>query len=350
MKVDEILAKLVSYDTVGDKNKDAIFAFVREFLARFDFDFREVGGSLVAERGGNFAKIGFSGHIDVVPVGNAWTTNPFVLTEDGDKLIGRGACDMKGGIAAFMWAAANTTSPMKIYLTYGEEITCQGMYDLLNSREKWPKVVVFAESTDGKVWDSGKGIFSFRADFVGERNHASRAVDDGKQSAIFAAMDFAAEIRSFAKNIQARSRDDRYELPVSTVNIGKFEGGDSQNSTAESAWIGVDIRTISADDQREFREKVSELAQKYGAKIEILDDWEIFENTTMNAKIREIFDNKFVPADVMTEATLLPNDITRIVLGPGPRNEHQTNEYVSRKSLENVAETYVKIIEEMEEK
>ena len=47
-----------------------------------------------------------SGHTDVVPVdGQPWTSDPFVLTQKGDKLYGRGTCDMKGFLALALAAA-----------------------------------------------------------------------------------------------------------------------------------------------------------------------------------------------------------------------------------------------------
>ncbi|WP_397582288.1 succinyl-diaminopimelate desuccinylase [Sphingorhabdus sp.] len=54
-----------------------------------------------AKSGGHFA---FAGHVDVVPPGNGWTSDPFVPEIKGDLLHGRGAVDMKGSIAAFVAA------------------------------------------------------------------------------------------------------------------------------------------------------------------------------------------------------------------------------------------------------
>jgi succinyl-diaminopimelate desuccinylase len=62
--------------------------------------------NLYASRGTGAPHFGFAGHLDVVPPGDGWATDPFVPEIQGDLLYGRGAVDMKGGIAAFVAAAA----------------------------------------------------------------------------------------------------------------------------------------------------------------------------------------------------------------------------------------------------
>src|SRR5512142_2404061 len=98
-------------------------------------EFAEARTSLVAHIGVRDAKppICFTGHIDVVPLGNArWTRDAFAGETDGDKLYGRGSTDMKSGIAAFV-AAALAMAPelargpgLVIVVTAGEEIGCEG--------------------------------------------------------------------------------------------------------------------------------------------------------------------------------------------------------------------------------
>lgn len=69
--------------------------------------------NLYARRGGTGPNLCFAGHTDVVPPGDpaAWTTGPFEATVDGGLLVGRGAADMKGAIAAFVAAVARAPVP-----------------------------------------------------------------------------------------------------------------------------------------------------------------------------------------------------------------------------------------------
>src|SRR3712207_2096727 len=62
--------------------------------------------NLFASRGTGSPHFGFAGHLDVVPPGEGWSSDPFRPDQRGDLLYGRGIVDMKGGIAAFVAAAA----------------------------------------------------------------------------------------------------------------------------------------------------------------------------------------------------------------------------------------------------
>ncbi|HEX2764927.1 MAG TPA: succinyl-diaminopimelate desuccinylase [Allosphingosinicella sp.] len=80
--------------------------------------------NLVASRGSGRPHFGFAGHLDVVPPGEGWTGNAFVPQIRGGLLYGRGAVDMKGGIAAFVAAAAEVaTHPgtLSLLITGDEE-------------------------------------------------------------------------------------------------------------------------------------------------------------------------------------------------------------------------------------
>ena len=79
--------------------------------------------NLYASRGSGSPHFGFAGHLDVVPPGDGWQTDPFVPTIQGEILYGRGSVDMKGGIAAFVAAASQTEHPgtLSLIITGDEE-------------------------------------------------------------------------------------------------------------------------------------------------------------------------------------------------------------------------------------
>ena len=336
MKVEEILAKLVSFNTVRDAENDQIFAFMREYLAPFNFTFREVGGNLVAERGKN-AKIGFLGHVDVVPPGDNWTTDPFKLTKRGDKLFGRGTSDMKGGLAAILFAVAQTKMPVKLYFTYDEEIGFSGIKELVASGEKFPKLMIVAEPTEEIPLTTGKGLLEYRVKFRGQRAHSSNP--DSGRNAIYAAAEFIEQLRKFADDLR-QIKDERFAIPFTTMNIGQISGGDSINSVPESCELTIDFRTISPDSTDQCRAEIKKLCAKFNVKSETINDITPFSNEISNLKI---LGDKFGAADYLTEASFL--NVPRIILGPGPNTSHNTNEYISLKSLKNTAKIYQKLME-----
>src|SRR5690606_23805048 len=98
-----------------------------------------------------------SGHTDVVPVdGQDWTSEPFRLAERENRLYGRGACDMKGFIAACLamapaFASGRLTRPLHFAFTYDEEVGCLGARALVDEIARAgvrPSVAIIGEPTE----------------------------------------------------------------------------------------------------------------------------------------------------------------------------------------------------------
>lgn len=110
----ELTSRLISCPSVTPVEAGTL-DILEEVLTGLGFDVhRFVAGeapdgpvaNLYASRGSGGPHFGFAGHVDVVPPGEGWTTDPFVPEIRGTLLHGRGAVDMKGAIAAFIAACA----------------------------------------------------------------------------------------------------------------------------------------------------------------------------------------------------------------------------------------------------
>ncbi len=140
----EILARLVGFDTTSRNSNLPLIGFVRELLDRHGVPYRvstdDAGNKAnlhaiigPPERGG----IALSGHVDTVPVdGQTWSADPFALRRAQSKLYARGACDMKGFVAACLAAvpslrARGLARPLHLFITYDEEVTCAGAQRLI---------------------------------------------------------------------------------------------------------------------------------------------------------------------------------------------------------------------------
>ena len=105
METKEILKKLVSYNTINDKQNKEIMDFIEDYLKTYNFTIERVDKCLIAYND-KYPNIGFIGHTDTVDY-LEYDSNPFELQEIDNKLIGLGACDMKG------WNSFNTRSYIK---------------------------------------------------------------------------------------------------------------------------------------------------------------------------------------------------------------------------------------------
>ncbi len=129
----KILADLVAIRSVNN-NEEAVAQYLTTLLGKHSIETELVQyaphrANLVAEIGTGKPVTVFSGHEDVVDAGGDWDTDPFDLTEQDGKLYGRGACDMKSGVAAMIIAmielkeaATPINGTIKLLITVGEEV------------------------------------------------------------------------------------------------------------------------------------------------------------------------------------------------------------------------------------
>lgn len=146
-----LLARLVGFATVSRDSNLELIGFIRDYLAEQGVE-SELFHNPEGTKANLFATIGplnaggvvLSGHTDVVPVdGQAWTVEPFVLSERGGRLYGRGTADMKGFIASVLAAvpaflAQPLHLPVHLAFSYDEEVGCLGVRSMLAALEQRP--------------------------------------------------------------------------------------------------------------------------------------------------------------------------------------------------------------------
>src|SRR5690606_4359351 len=123
-----------------------------------------------------------SGHTDVVPVaGQAWSTDPFTLTEADGRLYGRGTADMKGFVASAIRAAiiasrGDLAVPLHLALSYDEEIGCIGVRSLLDAlagRADRAALCIIGEPTSMQIATGHKGKRALKACCHGVEGHSA---------------------------------------------------------------------------------------------------------------------------------------------------------------------------------
>jgi acetylornithine deacetylase len=260
--VHELLARLVAFDTTSAKSNLALIDFVSTYL-----DGQGVTSTLTPSADGSKASlfasigpqedggIGLSGHSDCVPVeGQHWSSDPFQLTPRDGKLYGRGTCDMKGFIACVLASVPLFTSrplnePLHILISYDEEVGCTGVRPLiarLGSDLPRPRAIIVGEPSNMTVIDAHKRIDAYRTVVTGKEAHSS--LPQLGVNAISGAAELVVELDRIGDEYAASVSDDRFEPPISTLQVGTIDGGTAANIVPKTCRFQWQIRSLPSAD------------------------------------------------------------------------------------------------------
>lgn len=263
----EILERLIGFPTVSRDPNAALIDYVADLLRAAGITPRIVPNA-DGTKANLFASIGpgqggeeqggvmLSGHTDVVPVdGQAWTRPPFALTEAGGRLYGRGTADMKGFVACALAAMLRGArmalrSPLHLALSYDEELGCLGVHSLialLAQGPARPALCIVGEPTGLQVATGHKGKTGMRATCRGVEAHSALAPTG--LNALHLAADLMAVIRAEqARLAETGLRDGDYDVPYSTLHVGKLNGGVALNIVPNLAVMDFELRNLAQDD------------------------------------------------------------------------------------------------------
>lgn len=183
-----------------------------------------------------------TGHLDVVPVGDGWQTPPFVGTERDGKIFGRGACDMKGGVAAMMaaavWNAAQgmETRPFQLAFVFDEEIYGEGTRTFLKDfREEC--FAVIGEPTENQIHVAHRGAIRFRILVHGRSCHAG-----SPSSGVNAIENMARVIQAVQRVNEGLKQRKHPILPPPTLCATMIQAGTKDNIVPDLCELVVDGR------------------------------------------------------------------------------------------------------------
>ena len=256
----QILEKLASFATVSRDSNLPMIDWMRNFLAD-----QGIESVLVPNAEGTkanlFASIGpqeegglvLSGHTDVVPVdGQPWSSDPFRLTARGSRLYARGACDMKGFIAAALahvpsWNAARLSRPVHLMFSYDEEVGCLGAPSMIaaaQSRLPRPNAVIVGEPTGMRIATQHKGICRLRTSITGIEAHSS--LTHQGVSAVMLSGELIAHLSAVAAELatDTQSRVQDFEPPYTSLSVNRIAGGTADNILAGHCEFMWEIRAL----------------------------------------------------------------------------------------------------------
>ncbi|PTE22557.1 acetylornithine deacetylase [Cereibacter changlensis JA139] len=275
MQMRAILERLIAFDTVSSRPNRALIDWVRDLLAGAGIESvlipDEGGGkaNLYATVGPEGAGVMLSGHTDVVPVeGQLWTRPPFALTEEAGRLYGRGTTDMKGFVACaivVMLEAAQRPlkTPLHLALSYDEEVGCLGvgsLIDLLEGAPVRPAMCIVGEPTGMMVATGHKGKIALRATCTGREGHSALA--PLALNALHLGADFLTALRGVqARLAESGLRDGDYDVPYTTVHVGKMNGGVQVNIVPNACVLDFEIRSLAEEDTAALIDEMRALAE-----------------------------------------------------------------------------------------
>jgi len=343
----ELSKKLIKIESTADNvpNIKKVLKVARDFLNTKDIVIRDYSAnnkpSFVATMKDTMSPhIILNGHLDVVP-GNV---TQFTPKESGDKLIGRGAQDMKSSCAVMLSVFKKLSQDNKIprdslglMIVTDEEVGGFDGTKVLLEKGYRPSFFLAGESTDFGLEIMAKGVLQLEVEVMGAPAHAAY-LWEGK-NAIF---DTVQVLSSLNKEFPIPKKF----IWKTTMNLSTIVGGDATNRVPESCKFKLDIRYVPGDDPDRIIDIVK-LHLSKDASVKVLEKEPALEADPKNPYIKSLRSTakselgylpKLVKKCGASDARFYSDaGIAVTNFGPIGGGLHSDNEWVSIKSLKQQA-------------
>jgi succinyl-diaminopimelate desuccinylase len=259
--------RLITYDTSTLEGMQAAAGFVKGWLEARDV---EVTGTMHNGRPVLAATVGpqtgptivLHGHLDVVPA----RPEQFSPRIEGDRLYGRGAYDMKGGLAAMMCALHDLIQQTAIKVHFvcvadeESEETEQRGSDHLVEQGYTGDFAITGEPTNMHIGIQAKGVLAMRLEVGGKAAHGSTPwLGD---NAVLKALDVFRAIEGLPF---ARESSELFDRP--SINLGRILGGDALNKVPDRCVIDIDVRYLPGQDHEEILSDIEAIADTHLVQV-----------------------------------------------------------------------------------
>jgi len=264
----ELFKKLLQFKSITP-NDDGAFDFITQYLSNqwnyIELDFEDVKNRFYYKKFNNSKQhLCFAGHIDVVPAGEGWDTNPFDPIQKDGIITARGAQDMKSGVAAFLYACKNVTQfdgMLSILLTSDEEGDAINgtvkVLEYLQKQDMLPDFAVVAEPTCEEVFGDAikvgrRGSINGYLTLQGKQGHAAypqKAINPIEQ------------ISTILPQIAGKNLDDgdQYFAPSKLVITDIRSGMQVTNVTPDKLELMFNVRNSTKTSQKDIQILIDEL-------------------------------------------------------------------------------------------
>ena len=294
----KILTDLIGFKTISGEDNSSLIDYCDDILKKlgatsfrtYDDEEKRVNlfATLKTKNSNGKKPIILSGHTDVVPVSKGWSTDPFIATVKGEKLYGRGSCDMKGFIAcalayAPIYSKSNLDRDIHFSFTFDEETACQGapiLIEELKKRKIKDGICIIGEPTNMKIIDAHKGCFEYTTYFKGLAGHSS-APHKGV-SAVEYESRYVNKLIELREKLKERApKDSIFDPPHSTLSIGGIFGGIAHNVIADKCHVNWETRPVVKEDAVFLNQELD----KYANEVLLPEMKKIFPNSSIEKDI-----------------------------------------------------------------
>jgi succinyl-diaminopimelate desuccinylase len=343
MQEHALAERLITYDTCTLEGIQSAAGFVKGWLESRDVDVSVgshnglpvIAATVGAHVGADVPTIVFHGPLDVVP----GRPEQFVPRTEGDRLFGRGAYDMKGGLASMMVATGDLSkqSDVRVHLVVvsdeeSDEITQRGS-DYLVEQGYTGDFAITGEPTDLHIGVQAKGVLAMRLEVSGRAAHGSTPwLGD---NAVLKAIDVFRQIESMPFS---RESSEMFDRP--SISLGRIIGGDAINKVPDLCGLDVDVRYLPGQDPEQILDSVREIPDVQVTKVFIRDP-AIVERSNPYVQLLASAVAEGTPADRISVGrdgasdaiSFIEAGVPAVEFGPEGAGHHGPEEWVSIPSL-----------------
>jgi len=360
------LIRIVSVNPPGDEIR--IAEYVGGILSKAGLEVEIIRHSparasllAVLKSSRQIAPLLYSAHFDTVPLGvEKWSHEPFDAVISDGRIWGRGAADMKGGMAALIVAAtelARSGLPLRgdliLALTAGEEVDSLGATAIASRSQLGPvQAVIIPEPSDNDIYIAEKGALWLELSTHGKTAHG--AMPELGDNAVLMMVDLIRELQKLQIPFKEHPMLGGFSMSVNTI-----QGGMKTNVVPDNCVVTVDMRTVPGQRHEAIVEwvkgMIAELSRRnpsFRASVKVTNDRLPVETSPDEPAVRlfvdiveELLGDRPTPKGVRyyTDATALAPAFKApmIICGPGdPKLAHQPNENIVIEKLVQAVKIY----------
>lgn len=367
-----LLDKCVSFNTTNPPgNEESLANYLGSFLSDRGFDIayqrkRDGHANVIAKFGHGNTCLIFTGHLDVVPAGKGWTTEPFKLTQKDNRLYGRGTADMKAAVVCMIAAAVNAVKraelvnvkdfELVLLFVSDEEINGWGTRRFLESfSSKGKTMVVIGEPTDLNICVGHRGVVRLRVDMFGRQCHSSQP--EKSNNVLYRMAEFVLKLEEENQRKKFVKND---ILPPPTLAVTRMNAGVQDNIIPGFCSCLIDFRTIPGETRDSLCHNVADILSDMSLDqitYKIIPQIEVFpsvakENSEIKRYAAQAYEKVFHEKPVITflrgccdMSFFRKAGLDTVICGPGSlKQAHTADEYIEIKELDRAMRFYEELI------